>query len=403
MSRPRALTCPPGITEGGVDSIFGAYAATVRASTDYWTSALRRRARPLDVAVDLLQWYSTALGRRRPAWATPHEIVAEWPIARLRDFSGPNESDRTKARTGARNAAPAQVATLFLPPQAGHDSCIVDFAPRQSQIATARAAGLTRVFSLDWIGATAETKDASIDDYLSVLVSSVEQLGGRVNLVGDCQGGWLAVIYAALYPETINTLTIAGAPVDFHAGDPLIHDWMQVLSPAGDLDFYRALVTANGGLLPGELLLAGFIAMQPEAEVVRQLQLLAHLQDAEYVDRYRIFEDWFKHTQPIPGNFYLWIVEHLFQNNELIAGSLVVGGRPVQLANITAPLYLLAGTSDHITPAAQVFALAGLAGTAPEQVDQLLASGGHLGLFMGHEALREHWAPLFASIATRSG
>ena len=48
--------------------------------------------------------------------------------------------------------------------------------------------------------------------------------GGRVNLVGDCQGGWLAAIYAALHPERVNTLTIAGAPIDFHAGDAVIHD-----------------------------------------------------------------------------------------------------------------------------------------------------------------------------------
>ena len=46
---------------------------------------------------------------------------------------------------------------------------------------------------------------------------SVELLGGRVNLIGDCQGGWLATIYAALHPERVNTLTIAGAPIDFHA------------------------------------------------------------------------------------------------------------------------------------------------------------------------------------------
>ena len=55
------------------------------------------------------------------------------------------------------------------------------------------------------------------------MVEAVGQLGGRVNLVGDCQGGWLAVIYAALHPDTVETLTIAGAPVDFarrRAPDP---------------------------------------------------------------------------------------------------------------------------------------------------------------------------------------
>ncbi len=175
-----------------------------------------------------------------------------------------------------------------------------------------------------------------------------------------------------------------------------------MLSPERDLAFYRALVTANNGVLPGEYLLAGFITMQPDVELERQLQLLAHVREPEHVARYRAFETWFKHTQTIPGAFYLWIVEHLFQNNELIAGTLTVGGKTVDLRAITCPLYLLAGSTDHITPGPQVFALADYAGTDAADIHQELAPGGHLGLFMGHEALDKHWARLFRSIAARS-
>ncbi len=384
-------TCPPGITSAGIDSMFGNYTAVLRATTDYWAGALARQASPLDIGLDLLDWFAIAARRGHPQWASPHTIAQEWPVARLRDFSGPPVGE-----------AAGEVATLFLPPQAGHDSCIVDYSRQQSQIATAKRAGLTRVFSLDWVGATQATKNATIDDYITVISESVHRLGGRVNLIGDCQGGWLAVIYAALYPRTINTLTIAGAPIDFHAGEPLIGDWMKILSPERDIAFYRALVAANDGVLPGEYLLAGFITMQPEAELDRQLQLLAHVREPEHVARYRAFETWFKHTQSIPGAFYLWIVEHLFQNNELIAGTLVVGGEVVDLRAITCPLYLLAGATDHITPAAQVFAIADYAGTAAAQVHQELVPGGHLGLFMGREALDTHWAPLLHSIRERS-
>ena len=78
-----------------------------------------------------------------------------------------------------------------------------------------------------------------------------------------------------------------------------------------------------------------------------------------------MFEDWFKHTQDIPGAFYLWLVEHLFHKNELIDGRLVVDGRRADLANITCPLFLLAGARDHITPPAQLFAAADAVGTPP--------------------------------------
>jgi poly(3-hydroxyalkanoate) synthetase len=384
----RATTCPPGIVIAGIDAAFGTYESTLRGATDYLVGALSRRSTPTDMSLDLLGWWTTAVRREPPQWATRHKLIAEWPIARLRDFSGPNSRET--------------VPTLFLPPQAGHNSCIVDYDPQQSQIRTAQEAGLTRVFSLDWIGASDATKDASIEDYLGVISEAVASLGGRVNLVGDCQGGWLAVIYAALHPDTVHTLTIAGAPVDFHAGEPLIHDWMRVLSPGHNLDFYRDIVKSNGGVLPGRFLLAGFIAMQPDREIDRQLQLLARIHELDHVARYRTFEAWFQHTQPIPGAFYLWIVEHLFQNNELIAGTLLIGYDMVDLRRITCPLYLLAGATDHITPPPQVFALADYAATSAADIVQRQTTGGHLGLFMGREALRTHWSPLFRQIAAQS-
>ena len=64
---------------------------------------------------------------------------------------------------------------------------------------------------------------------------------------------------------------------------------------------------------------AGFILIQPGDEISRQLELLRHLDDADHVARYQEFEDWFKHTQDIPGAFYLWIVRHLFRDNALVA------------------------------------------------------------------------------------
>ncbi len=378
---------PPGIVRSGTDSAFGIVGAGLRAGADWYSSALRRGATPIDFGVDVLAWWAETARRDHPRWATEHQIVRQWPIARLRDFS-----------TGPTVGPP----TVLLPPQAGHDSCIVDYHADQSQIRTARAAGLTSLYSLDWIGASAATKNASIEEYIAVVHDTVEMLGGRVNLVGDCQGGWLAVIYAALYPETVVTLTIAGAPVDFHTGEPLIHDWLAMLTPTRDLTFYRALVAANGGILPGQFQLAGFMAMQPDKEWDRQLQLFTHIHDEAYVARYRTFETWFQHTQPINGAFFLWILEHLFQNNELIAGTLHVGDSIVDLGRITCPLYLLAGSTDHITPPPQVYALADHVGTSPDEIVRQQAPGGHLGLFMGHDALRNHWAPLFRAIRSRS-
>jgi poly(3-hydroxyalkanoate) synthetase len=371
---------PPGVLSGWLD----AWAAAGQELIELQSASFDRGLQPLDFP----RWWELIATRRPPAWTTPHEIAFESPLARLRDFSTPSAS--------------GLVPTLVLPPQAGHDSCIVDFSPEQSQIATIVESGLRRTLSLDWIGATGATADASIDDYLEVVDRAVAHAGGRVNLIGDCQGGWLATIYAALAPERVNTLTIAGAPIDFHAGEPVIHELLRWLAPAGNLGFYRALVQTRGGVLAGDHMLGGFITIQPADELSRQLALLRNLDDRALVERYAQFEDWFKHTQDILGAFYLWIVRHLFRDNELVAGRLEVGGRRVDLGKLDMPLNLLAGARDHITPPDQVFALAEAASTPSELIHTDITGGGHLGLFMSHEALRGHWPALLAEVLRHS-
>ena len=223
-----------------------------------------------------------------------------------------------------------------------------------------------------------------------------------MNLIGDCQGGWLATIYAALAPERVNTLTIAGAPIDFHAGEPVIGEVLRWLAPNGDLSFYEALVDAGGGVLKGQHMLSGFIMIQPGAEISRQLELLCHLGDAQHVARYSEFEDWFKHTQDIPGAFYLWIVRRLFTDNALIAGELEVArtqGRARAPRDAAVPARR--GDGPHHAAGPGVRARRPCS-TPAEQVRRRITSGGHLGLFMGHEALAEHWPPLLAEVASRS-
>ncbi len=66
------------------------------------------------------------------------------------------------------------------------------------------------------------------------------------------------------------------------------------------------------------------------------------------------------------------------------------------------PLHLLAGASDHITPPDQVFAIADHVSTPHSLLRTELTPGGHLGLFMGHQALRDHWPPLLAEVLNHS-
>ena len=139
-------------------------------------------------AEDLAEFVRVATLRAKPAWAHEAPEVGAWPIARLLDYSAP---------TGT-----TALPTLVLPPQAGHASSIVDYGRDQSQMTTLSDTGLDRLFAIDWLPATDETADWSIEGYVAVLEEAVQFLCGRVNLVGDCQGGWLVVVYAGLPPST---------------------------------------------------------------------------------------------------------------------------------------------------------------------------------------------------------
>jgi poly(3-hydroxyalkanoate) synthetase len=389
-SPPRSHTQPMAFLAGAaaVNTVH-TLAEVSRASGNLLAGTAARAAHPFGLVAHGARWVSTMVQRRQPEWHLPHRTVLRTPFAHVHDFS-------------PANADPGVVPTLVLPPQAGHSSHVVDFAPGQSQLAVILDAGLTRLYAMEWRAATAATKDTTITDYLDVVDRAIVLAGGRVNLVGDCQGGWLAAIYAALHPDRVHTLTLAGAPIDFHAGESVIAASTRVLTRALGMAPYHALVALNGGNMSGRAVLANFIAMQPQAEIGRQLQLLAHLDDPAHVERYQVFEDWFKHTQDIPGAFYLWLVEHLFHGNELIDGRLVVDGRRADLANITCPLYLLAGARDHITPPPQLFAAADAVGTPSSEIVQRTAEGGHLGLFTGSRALEDDWPVLMADVYARS-
>ncbi|RNI19656.1 alpha/beta hydrolase [Flexivirga caeni] len=351
---------------------------------DYAGSAVAHsRVTPLDFAEDALRWWEVATDRRAPSWSTSHRVMRSWPEAELLDFS----------------TAESGTPTLILPPQAGHASTIVDYSAGQSQVRTARTAGLERAFVLSWQPATDQTASSSIEDYIAILDEAVELLGGRINLVGDCQGGWLATIYAALRPGSVAALAVAGAPIDFHAGHSAIQEWVRSLSRNGELRFYEHLVGLGDGNHLGANQILGFKMLEPAEEISRLAGLWGHVHDTAYAQRYTDFENWFAWGQDLPGAFYLWIVEHLFIGNELVHGELHVDGQPVDLGSIDCPVFMLAGRTDHITPAEQMFALADYVGTPSRDQRQLLVDAGHLGLFMGHAALEGAWTDVFTALA----
>ena len=310
-----------------------------------------------------------------PVWATGNRIRLDLDTMRLREFSGPKR---------AAQAAPVLVDA----PYAGHTAVIADYAKGQSLVETLLDGGLEHVLVTDWKSATEEMRYFDIDKYLAEINAAVDDLGGRAHLVGLCQGGWMSAMFAARFPDKVQTLVLAGAPIDTDAGDGPIKKIAHRLPES----FYENLVAAGAGRMLGQAMLAGWKYMHPDKQYVdKYIDLYEHIEDKCFIKRTERFERWYENPIDLPGRYYLQAITALFKENRFAKGEFVALGRRLDLKDVQAPLYLLAGEADDITTCEQVFNAESLVGTLPGNIVKKLVPGGHIGLFMGSRTLAEAW------------
>ena len=317
----------------------------------------------------------------RPELATPNTVRLDLRTMKLREYG-----------------KPGGIPTLVDAPHAGHTAVIADYRKGQSLIETLLANGIRQVVLTDWKPATDDMKDLEIDNYLAEVIVAIDDLGGRVNLVGLCQGGWVATMIAARFPEKVNALVLAGAPVDTDAGNGPIKRMVHE-SP---MSFYEELVELGGGLMKGKFMLQGWKNMHPEQHYFQdQIDLYEHIDDPGYIAKEEAFASWYENPIDLPGRWYLQVIRQMFKENRLAKGTFVGLGRRLDLKRITCPLYLLAGEADDITTTEQVFSAQNLFGTPKDKVEKKLVPGGHIGLFMGSRTLMETWPQVARWVAGR--
>ncbi|HUC48080.1 MAG TPA: alpha/beta fold hydrolase [Xanthobacteraceae bacterium] len=317
----------------------------------------------------------------RPNLATPNTVRLDLRTMKLRDYG-----------------KPGGIPTLVDAPHAGHTAMIADYHKGQSLIETLLANGIGHVALTDWKSATADMKDLEIDNYLADLIVAIDDLGGRVNLVGLCQGGWMATMAAARFPDKVNALVLAGAPIDTDADDGPIKRMVH-RSP---MSFYEDLVLLGGGLMRGRLMLQGWKNMHPEQHYFEnQIDLYEHIDDPVYVSKQETFASWYENPIDLPGRWYLQVIRQLFKENRLAKGTFVGLGRRLDLKDIACPAYLLAGETDDITTTGQVFNAENLFGTPRNKIAKQLVPGGHIGLFMGARTLTKAWPAVAQWIAAQ--
>jgi len=309
---------------------------------------------------------------QEPEGATPSKTMLELHTVRLRDF--------TLVESG--------VPTLLCTPLALHCGTVADLAAGHSLVAALRGAGLERLLMADWRSASADMRFLGIDDYLADLNVLVDEVGGLVDLVGLCQGGWLLLVYTAGFPNKVRKLVIAGAPVDIAARSSAL----SAVAAATPLALFQSLVDLGNGRVIGRNVAKFWGTDTVDADAIRRsLQTPEPAGSPEFARLESIFKTWNSWTIDVPGNYYLEVIEKLYKRNELAAGSFVALGEKINLSRLRLPIYLLAGSADDVVAPAQLLAAERLVGTPPELLRHEVAPCDHLGLFMGKGTLEDYW------------
>jgi pimeloyl-ACP methyl ester carboxylesterase len=222
-------------------------------------------------------------------------------------------------------------------------------------------------------------------------------------IVGNCQGGWAAMMLAAANPEDMGPIVINGAPMSYWGGAWSDGAGDNPMRYSGGLlgGTWIASFTADlgNGIFDGAYLVQNFENLNPANTFWDKYYHLFANVDAE-APRFLEFERWW-------GGFYLlnreemeWITQNLFVGNDLWGGTVKSAtGEVFDLKKIRSPIILFASMGDNITPPQQAFNwVADVYGSTDEIkargqviVGLLHREVGHLGIFVsGSVARKEH-------------
>ena len=221
----------------------------------------------------------------------------------------------------------------------------------------------------------------------------------RPVVIGNCQGGWAAMLLAASNPHVTGPVVINGAPMSYWAGVRGKNPMRYLGGLAGGAMPALLLSDLGNGVFDGANLVMNFEAGNPgNTWWGKYYNVFANV-DTE-AERFIGFEKWWSSFYFMNEAEIRWIVENLFIGNRLQHGNAVLGRRgAVDLKRIKAPIIVFASHGDDITPPQQALNwIPKVYGNEREIrargqriVYMVHDSIGHLGIFVSAKvAVKEH-------------
>jgi len=326
-------------------------------------------------------WETDSKGRAADPWrwTSTSTVIRELATMRVRQF-------------GAGAKGPG---AILIAPFALHRATIADLARGHSVIEALLEAGMARIWLTEWRSADATRRHQSIDACLADLNVVVDDFGVPAPLAGLCQGGMLAAIYAARFPDKVDRLALVGAPIDVAAAPSVLTETVAQTPPSA----VEAMLAQGDGLVRGRLMMdlwpSASVSDEALAAILQRRSVPAPLRER--------YLSWNGDVVDLPGAFYRETVDWIFRENRLAEGKFPALGKDIGISAIRCPLFLVAAAADEIVSPPQLLSIASRVASTPADIVSRTVEGRHLSLFMGQEVLCTTWPEIAAFLSRDTG
>ncbi|MGD8992515.1 MAG: class III poly(R)-hydroxyalkanoic acid synthase subunit PhaC [Desulfobacterales bacterium] len=315
--------------------------------------------------------------------ATPYEVVYQEDRVKLKHYI---------PVTDIKLKTPLLVVYALI-----NRETMLDLQPGRSVVETLLAHGID-LYMIDWGYPTRKDRFLTIDDhvngYMDTMVDFIRRKHNleKINLMGICMGGTFCVIYSALNSAKIKNLVTTVTPTNFDTDKGLLHVWMKAVDPDLLADTY--------GNISGDAMNFGFLLLNPARLMIdKYVGFFENMDNKKFVENFVRMEKWIFDSPDLPGETFREFIKDFYQKNLLIQSKLKVGGRRVDLKNVTMPLINFYGKYDHLVPPEACEILTGRVGSK-DTTDVCLETG-HIGIYVSSKCQKEFAPRIAAWLAER--
>ena len=267
---------------------------------------------------------------------------------------------------------------LIVPPQINKYYAF-DLTPEKSVVRFALEGGL-QVFVASWKNPEAADGERGLDAYVQALEEAIGAMreitrSPDVNIWGACSGGIttsaLLGYLAARRQRKVRTATIAVCLLDMAAVEG---------STAGAFVTPKAVAAANLGACSKGAHLARMFAWMRSNDLVWNYWVNNYLL-GNAPPAYDVLY-WNSDTTRLPAKLHSDFLDLMDGNPFVNAGRLAIRGKPLDMRKVDLETYVVAGTSDHITPWQGCYDTARLFGSRSRFV---LCNSGHIQSLIGRD------------------